>query len=145
MYAHNELSDTGFVIANARSSHVQGELFHTARWYVQDNHPLVVAIVGGVSLSCSTFLLWFYQDGIFDSPAVPLFAVISVISFALFWLCFCTLINPVQGVGATLVRDFVFDPKALRPISRRQEACLPVRGIDLWLALVVHMRISGYR
>lgn len=145
VYAPTELSESGFVIPHTRSATAEDELFWRARWYVRDHHPLVMAIVGGMGLSSTAFLAWAFGDGIFSAASAPLIAILAAASLGLFWNYFLVLFSPVKGIGETLLREFPLAEQARKPIAKRTVDGLAVRGIDLWFALVIHMRLYGYR
>ncbi|CAN7641496.1 hypothetical protein LJR129_004967 [Acidovorax sp. LjRoot129] len=145
MYMSNEFSESGFLVARANTKSAQVQLILHGRGFVKEHHPVVVLIYAVFASCFSAWLAFELKDGNFSSPMAPLVGILSIVCFAMFWANATSLAKPVKGMEALLVSDFEFADEARHLIAVRKKANLPVRGIDLWRALVVHLRISGYR
>lgn len=145
MYATSQFSDSGFINPRPITNNAQLQLIRHGRCYVKEHHPLIVLIYGVFAISLTGWLALEIKAGNFSSPLAPLVSILALVCYAMLVAYAITLAKSVRGIGALLARDFVFSDQAQQLIAKRRAAKLPIRGIDLWRALVIHMRFNGDR
>ena len=145
MLVTSRISDYEYDVRLLQASGSQGVLSNYAQEFVSDHHPVAVFLFGAFGLSFTALIgISLDADG-YAAAMIPLMAILAMSFNALFWTYCRVLASPVEGLNAALAYEFHFSEQAKQRIDARRSRGLPVRGLDLWMALAAHMRASEGR
>lgn len=144
MLVTSRISDYGYDARLMRSSGAQVLLSNYAREFSSDHHPVAVMLFGAFGLSFTALVCISLGADEYAAAMIPLMVILAMAFNALFWTYGRVLASPVEGLDAALAHEFHFSEQAQRLIDARRTRGLPVRGLDLWMALAAHKRASDW-
>lgn len=142
MLVTSRISDYGYDSRMEHASGAQRVLSNYAQEFASDHHPVAVMLFGTFGLCFTALVCLSLGADEYATAMIPLMVILAMAFNALFWTYGRVLASPVEGLDAALAHEFHFSEQAQRLIDARSTRGLPVRGLDLWMALAEHKRAS---